>query len=99
MGTIGKFKKKGEAYEGVLESISCAAAPMRIAPTQSKPNAEAPDYRVFRGASEVGAAWRKKNRAGDRYLVVTLDDPAFTLPIQCRLMRVEDDYVLFWTRK
>ncbi len=99
MGTIGKFKKEGGVYEGVIESMTSAALPARIVPVQSKPNAEAPDYRVYRGESEVGAAWRKKTRAGDRYLVVTLDDPAFAYPIQCRLTRVDEDYVLFWTRK
>ncbi|WP_165823564.1 DUF736 family protein [Metarhizobium album] len=99
MGTIGTFKKDGGTYEGVIESITSAALPARIVPVQSKPNAEAPDYRVYRGKSEVGAAWRKKTRSGDRYLLVTLDDPAFAHPIQCRLTRVEEDYVLFWTRK
>jgi uncharacterized protein (DUF736 family) len=57
-----------------------------------------PDYRVYRGASEVGAAWAKTARSGRRYLVVTLDDPAFAQPIQARLVRAEAGYTLVWSR-
>ncbi|TCA32887.1 DUF736 domain-containing protein [Rhizobium leguminosarum bv. viciae] len=99
MATLGKFTKENGAYEGVIESITCAALPARITPLRSKPNSEAPDYRVYRGKAEVGAAWKKKTRAGEQYLVVTLDDPAFAQPIQCRLAKSDDEYVLYWTRK
>ncbi|WP_179875531.1 DUF736 domain-containing protein [Sinorhizobium sp. BJ1] len=98
MATLGKFKKAEGGFEGTIESITTAAAKVRIQPVQAKPNSLAPDYRVFRGEAEVGAAWRKKNREGQRYLVVTLDDPAFSQPIQCRLVPEGESYVLFWTR-
>ncbi|MGP4691982.1 DUF736 domain-containing protein [Agrobacterium cavarae] len=99
MATLGKFTKENGVYEGVIESITCAALPARISPVRTKPNSEAPDYRVYRGEAEVGAAWKKKTRTGEHYLVVTLDDPAFAQPIQCRLAKSGDDYVLYWTRK
>ncbi|WP_281978775.1 DUF736 domain-containing protein [Pseudorhizobium flavum] len=98
MATLGKFKKAEGGFEGTIEGITTAAAKVRIQPVQAKPNNSAPDYRVFRGEAEVGAAWRKKNREGQRYLVVTLDDPAFSQPIQCRLVPEGESYVLFWTR-
>lgn len=69
-----------------------AAAKVRIQMVQAKLNSLSPDYRVFRGEAEVGAAWRKKNREGQRYLVVSLDDPAFSKPIQCRLVPANATY-------
>ena len=97
MATLGKFKKEHGTYVGVVESITCAALPARISPVRSKPNKESPDYRVYRGTAELGAAWKKKTRAGERYLIVKLDDPAFARPIQRRLAKSEDGYVLYWT--
>ncbi|SCB37715.1 DUF736 domain-containing protein [Rhizobium hainanense] len=99
MATLGKFKKENGVYEGAIESITSAPLPARISPVQTKPNSDSPDYRVYRGAAEVGAAWKKKTRAGEHYLVVALDDPAFAQPIQCRLAKSGDEYVLYWTRK
>ena len=47
-----------------------------------KDNDTAPDYRIFSGATECGAAWRKTARESDReYLSVKLDDPSFPAPI------------------
>lgn len=98
MATLGKFTKEYGTYVGVIESITCAALPTRISAVRSKPKKAAPDYRVYRGTAEVGAAWKKETRVGEHYLIVTLDDPAFARPIQCRLAKSEDGYVLYWTR-
>lgn len=75
MGTLGKLKKTGVTYKGLIEGITFGPVPVVISPI-AKVNPEAPDYRVYRGQSEVGAAWKKKTQEGNRYLIVTLDDPA-----------------------
>jgi uncharacterized protein (DUF736 family) len=80
-----------------IEGISFGPVPVIISPI-AKPNIDAPDYRVHRGRSEVGAAWKKKSREGGPYLVVKLDDPAFPAPITCRLVPDGNEYTLFWTR-
>lgn len=98
MGTLGRLKKAGLVYEGSIESITFGPVPVVISPI-AKATAEAPDYRVYRGQSEVGAAWKKKTQEGNRYLVVKLDDPAFPTAIKCRLVLDGDEYVLYWTRQ
>jgi uncharacterized protein (DUF736 family) len=97
MGTLGKFKKSGSFFEGTVESITFGPSPIKILPI-AKPNPEAPDYRVYRGQSEVGAGWRKKTKEGVRYLVLSLDDPSFPSPLKCRLVPDGDEHTLFWTR-
>ncbi|MGW8908180.1 DUF736 family protein, partial [Brucella cytisi] len=40
------------------------------------------DFRIFAGATEFGAAWKKTAReTGREYLSVKLDDPSFPAPI------------------
>jgi uncharacterized protein (DUF736 family) len=97
MGTLGQLKKTGLGYEGSIEGLTFGPVPVVISPI-AKANSEAPDYRVYRGLSEVGAAWKKKTAEGNRYLVVKLDDPAFPASIKCRLVPDGDLHTLYWTR-
>ncbi len=67
-----------------------------------KDNDKAPDYRIFAGATEFGAAWKKTARDSVReYLSVKLDDPSFPAPIYASLVRVEGDegFSLIWSRR
>lgn len=97
MATIGNFTKDKTGYTGTIETLTCAPASVRITPV-SKPNDQAPDHRVYRGASEIGAAWSKTARNGRSYLIVILDDPAFSAPIQSRLVKAGRGYTLIWSR-
>ncbi|TLX16199.1 DUF736 family protein [Rhizobium sp. MHM7A] len=97
MGTLGKLKKTGVTYKGLIEGITFGPVPVVISPI-AKANPEAPDYRVYRGQSEVGAAWKKRTQEGNRYLIVTLDDPAFPASIKCRLVPDGEEHTLYWTR-
>ena len=66
-----------------------------------KDNDKAPDYRIFAGATEFGAAWKKTVRDSDReYLSVKLDDPSFPAPIYATLIEVEgqEGLQLIWSR-
>jgi uncharacterized protein (DUF736 family) len=98
MATIGTFKLENGAYVGVVETLTCAPSPARIEPVRAKAAGSSPDYRVYRGASEVGAAWIQQTKDKRRYLVVTLDDPAFARPIECRLVSIDGQHTLIWTR-
>lgn len=98
MASIGTFTYENGVYVGVIETLSCAPAPVRFEPVTVKPTALSPDYRVFRGASEIGGAWGRFTKSKRRYLAVTLDDPAFNGPIECRLVGRNDGFVLMWSR-
>jgi uncharacterized protein (DUF736 family) len=66
-----------------------------------KENDKAPDFRIFAGQTEFGAAWKKTSSAGREYLSVKLDDPSFPAPIFASLVAVEggDGYALIWSRR
>jgi uncharacterized protein (DUF736 family) len=98
MATIGHFTQDAAGFSGTIETLSCPPAPVRLVPVEAKPNAAAPDLRVYRGDSEIGAAWAKLSKSGRRFHVVTLDDPAFSRPIECRLVAAGAGFVLMWSR-
>jgi uncharacterized protein (DUF736 family) len=97
MAVIGSFIREQTGFSGTIETLTCDA-PVRIEPV-AKPSAHAPDYRLYRGASEVGAAWSKKAKNGREYLAVTLDDPAFGKPVAARLVAAGAGYALVWSRE
>ena len=96
MAIIGSFTKEQASYSGTIETLTSVAS-VRIVPVK-KPNDQAPDYRLYRGHSEIGAAWTKSAKRGSTYLVVTLDDPAFPEPVQSRLVASNGSYALIWSR-
>ena len=97
MTTIGYFTKKdGDTYEGFIETrLWHDSATMRPV---GKSSGKAPDYRVFAGRCEIGAAWKKTSDAGASYLSVSIDDPSFAAPINCRLHEGPQGWDLIWTR-
>jgi uncharacterized protein (DUF736 family) len=72
----------------------------QIAPAE-KENDKAPDYRVFAGQIELGAAWRKTSGTGREYLSVKLDDPSLPAPIYASLVEAEGEgeFTLIWSRR
>jgi uncharacterized protein (DUF736 family) len=98
MAIIGNFVREGAAFSGKIETLTCASALVTIAPV-AKATAHAPDYRLYRGDSEVGAAWSKIAKNGREYLTVMLDDPAFDKPVAARLVAAGAGYLLLWKRE
>lgn len=100
MATIGSFKKNGRIFEGSIATLSVQASGVRIVPEEHKATDQAPDYRVFVGRAEIGAAWKKTSEAQRDYLSLKLDDPNFTGPIFANLFddEGEDTYSLIWSR-
>jgi uncharacterized protein (DUF736 family) len=100
MATIGTFTKSDNGdLTGAVKTLTLNVK-TKIARTE-KENDKAPDYRIFAGQTEFGAAWKKTSGAGREYLSVKLDDPSFPAPIFASLVAVEggDGYALIWSRR
>jgi uncharacterized protein (DUF736 family) len=100
MATIGNFTALDNGYIGSIKTLTLNIK-ARIAASE-KDNDKAPDYRIFAGVTEFGAAWKKTARDSDReYLSVKLDDPSFPAPIYASLVKVEGEegFTLIWSRR
>ena len=100
MATIGTFTASDNGYTGSIKTLTLNIK-AKFAVSE-KDNDKAPDYRIFAGATEFGAAWKKTARESDReYLSVKLDDPCFPAPIYASLVTSEgdDSFTLIWSRR
>ncbi|MCP1912855.1 uncharacterized protein (DUF736 family) [Bradyrhizobium elkanii] len=100
MATIGTFTASDNGYIGSIKTLTLNIK-ARFAVSE-KDNDKAPDYRIFAGVTEFGAAWKKTARDSDReYLSVKLDDPSFPAPIYASLVKVDGDegFTLIWSRR
>ena len=99
MATIGTFTRSGDSFTGAVKTLSINAK-TAIKPAD-KSSDKAPDYRIFQGSVEFGAAWKKTSNEGRAYLSVKLDDPSFPAPIYATLVEGEDagSYSLIWSRR
>jgi uncharacterized protein (DUF736 family) len=98
MATIGTFTKNADgSYSGAIETLSLnvKAAQLRA---NEKTDDKAPDFRIFAGQTEFGAAWCKVSRENRDYLSVKLDDPSFPAPIFASLVDADEGYSLIWSR-
>ena len=98
MATIGTFHKQADgSYAGAIKTLSLnvKAAQFRASETD---NEQGPDFRIFAGQTEFGAAWKKTSRENRDYLSVKLDDPSFPAPIYASLVDADDGYALIWSR-
>ena len=99
MAIIGTFTSTETGFNGSIRTLSLNVR-LRITRTEN-PSDKGPQYRIFAGAVELGAAWHKRSAETDRdYLSVKLDDPSFPAPIYATLSEVEgaDGYHLIWSR-
>ncbi|MDD2859526.1 MAG: DUF736 domain-containing protein [Acidiphilium sp.] len=98
---IGTFKLlENGKYKGQLRTLTVDAR-VDIVPVDQK-SANGPDYRLFAGIAEIGAAWRKTSeKSGREYLWLKLDDPSFPKEIWASLIEQEsgDGYALIWGRR
>nr|WP_311538674.1 DUF736 domain-containing protein [uncultured Bradyrhizobium sp.] len=100
MATIGTFTTSDNGYTGSIKTLTLNIKAKFTA--SEKDNDKAPDYRIFAGSTEFGAAWKKTVRDSDReYLSVKLDDPSFPAPIYASLVKVEGEegFTLIWSRR
>jgi uncharacterized protein (DUF736 family) len=99
MATIGTFTKSENGFAGSVKTLTLNVKAKFTAAESG--NDKAPDYRVFAGATEFGAAWKKTSREGRQYVSVKLDDPSFPAPIYASLVEAEDgeNFTLIWSRR
>jgi uncharacterized protein (DUF736 family) len=98
MATIGTFTKTSDGgFSGAIKTLSLNVRSAQFRPNE-KADEKAPDYRIFAGSTEFGAAWRKTSREQREYLSVKLDDPSFVAPIYASLVEGEDGHNLIWAR-
>jgi len=96
MAIIGTFNKADDGFQGTLETLTLKSKLTFNA--VNKTGEKSPDFRVFAGASEVGAAWQAKSREDRPYLSVKLDDPSFNAPVWAGLIETDKGFVLVWNR-
>jgi uncharacterized protein (DUF736 family) len=98
MATIGTFHKTEDgSYSGAIKTLSLNVK-QALFRAAEKDNDKAPDFRIFAGQTEFGAAWKKVSRESRDYLSVKLDDPSFPAPIYASLVDADDGYSLIWSR-
>jgi len=98
MATIGSFHMSDSGdYAGSIKTLTLNVKAAQLRKSE-KDNDKAPDFRIFSGQTEFGAAWKKTSRENRDYLSVKLDDPSFPAPIYASLVEAEDGYALIWSR-
>lgn len=102
MSIIGTFSKTADGYTGLIRTMTINVK-AKIVANDKKGNDKAPDFKIFAGGAELGAAWRAKgNGEGAKdFLSVELDDPSFAAPIRAAFFEnsSEDKAALVWTRR
>ena len=97
MAIIGNFTKQDGVFSGSIATLTLKEK-VNISPVE-KTGEKAPDFRVYAGTTEIGAAWSQTSKEGNAYLSVKLDEPSFAAPILCRLVETEKGHALVWSRQ
>jgi uncharacterized protein (DUF736 family) len=98
MATIGTFTLQADgSFSGAIKTLTLNVRSAQLRPNE-KTDDKAPDYRIFAGQTEFGAAWQRTSRENRSYLSVKLDDPSFPQPIYASLVEVDGGHSLIWSR-
>ena len=98
MATIGTFTKTTDGFTGSINTLSLNVKSATFRPND-KSDDKAPDFRIFAGKAELGAAWKKVSAEEREYLSVKLDDPSFADAIYASLVETDDEvHSLVWSR-
>lgn len=97
MATIGTFTRADGVYSGTIRTLTLNVRNAQLRPNE-KADDKAPDYRMFSGSIEFGAAWKKTSQANRDYLSVKLEDPSFSAPIYASLVDADGGFSLIWSR-
>ena len=101
MATIGIFTQTENGFTGTVKTLTLNVKTVSFIPAEGD-SERGPDFRIFAGATEFGAAWKKTARETQRdYLSVKLDDPSFPAPIYGSLVADEGggSHNLIWSRR
>ncbi|MBN9464080.1 uncharacterized protein (DUF736 family) [Brevundimonas sp. UYEF29] len=98
MATIGTFTQQSDGnYSGSIKTLSLNVKSAQLR-ANDKTDEKAPDFRIFSGSTEFGAAWKRTSREDREYLSVKLDDPSFPAPIYASLVEIDGGHSLIWSR-
>ena len=99
MATIGAFALNPDgSYAGSIRTLNLNVRAVQFRPVE-RTAAKAPDFRIFAGQTEFGAAWKETSSDNRPYLSVKLDDPSFPAAINAALVETEGAYSLVWSRR
>ena len=100
MATIGSFTAGKDGYVGTIRTLMVNVK-ARIVANDQKKSESAPDFRVYAGRAELGAAWKARINGEEPrdYLSVQLDDPSFPKPIRAALFEEDGAAFLVWNRR
>ena len=100
MATIGSFTAGKDGYAGTIRTLTVNVK-ARIVANDKKRSEGAPDFRIYAGRAELGAAWRASTGGEEPrdYLSVQLDDPSFPEPIRAALFEEDGAAFLVWNRR
>ena len=99
MATIGTFTTTTNGFNGTIKTLNLNVK-ARIERVEN-PTDKGPQFRIFSGNVELGAAWQKHSeQSGRDYLSVKLADHSVPAPIYATLVEVEgeDGLSLIWSR-
>jgi len=98
MSIIGTFTKAETGFTGSIKTATLNFK-ARLSEVE-RDNENAPDFRVYTGAAEIGAGWKKTAENGREYVSLKLDDPSFVNPIYASLFPGDDPdtFNLLWSR-
>ena len=97
MAIIGTLKAQDGGYTGSVNTLTLTLKQAVFRATDAS-DGKSPDFRIYAGQTEIGAAWKKTSREEREYLSVKLDDPSFVAPIYATLVQGEEDWNLIWSR-
>ena len=88
MANIGTFTKAEDGtLNGIIKTLQLNTK-AKFSPLEATSNG-GPDFRIFAGNVEIGAAWKRMSQQDRPYVSVKLDDPSLAAPIYASLY--EDD--------
>ncbi len=65
MAQIGTFTTKDGKYTGTIRTMTINVK-AQLVPNKEKASDGAPDFRLYAGGAELGAAWRQESKDGPR---------------------------------
>lgn len=100
MATIGSFTAGKDGYVGTIRTLPVNVK-AKVVANDNKKSEAAPDFRIYAGRAELGAAWKAQTNGDEPrdYLSVLLDDPSFPEPIRAALFEDNGAAYLVWNRR
>jgi uncharacterized protein (DUF736 family) len=100
MAQIGTFTLKDGTWTGTIRTLTINVKAQLVPNREQK--AGAPDYRLYAGGAELGAAWRQERKDGEKpHIAIRFDDPSFAAPMRAAFFANEPEgtAVMVWSRQ